>query len=95
MGATAQTIEVIAEKRRWRHNRHCNGNIDDSKDHPVDIYEDPAARFVTPIIERRKAEGAQAQNELWQAWLRRKQQDQAQGQDFYESHPGEDQNSNT
>ncbi len=69
----------------------------------MDIYEDLADRFVRPIIERHRevgraqgrAEAAQAQNELWHAWLQRKQQAEAQGLDFNEPPPGTDQNSNS
>ena len=65
----------------------------------MDIYEDLADRFVRPIIERHqkvgRAQGAQAQNELWQAWLQRKQQAEAQGLVFNEPPPGTDQNSNS
>ncbi len=67
------------------------------------IYEDLADRFVRPVIERHqkvgraqgRAEGAQAQNELWQAWLQRKEQAEAQELDFNEPPPGTDQNSNS
>ena len=58
------------------------------------IYQSLVNTFVKPVIERRKAEGARAQNELWQAWLRRKEQAEAQGLAFHEPHPGTDQNSN-
>ena len=42
-----------------------------------------------------RAEAARAQNELWHAWLRRKEQAEAQGLAFNEPHPGSDQNSNS
>ena len=72
------------------------------------IYEDLADRFVRPVIERHRevgraqgraearaeamAKAAQAQNELWHAWLRRREQAKAQGLVFYEPPPGADQN---
>ena len=59
------------------------------------IYQSLVNTFVKPIIERRQAEGARAQNELWHAWLRRKQQAEAQGIVFNEPHPGADQNHNS
>ncbi len=59
------------------------------------IYQSLVNTFVTPVIERRKAEGARAQNELSQALLRRKQQAEAQGLAFNEPHPRTDQNSNS
>ena len=63
--------------------------------YPMVVYQSLVNTFVTPVIERRKAEGARAQNELGQAWLGRKQQAEAQGLDFNEPHPGADQRSNS
>ena len=62
--------------------------------YPMVIYQSLVNTFVTPVIERHKAEGARAQNELWQAWLLRKQQADTQGLAFNEPPPGADRNSN-
>lgn len=39
-----------------------------------------------------RAEGMQAQNELWNAWLRRKEAAEAQGVEFTEPPPGTTEN---
>ena len=62
------------------------------------IYQSLVNRFVTPVIDRHiatgraqgRAEGAQAQDELWRDWLRRKQEAEAQGLEFNEPPPGTD-----
>ena len=67
------------------------------------VYQSLVNTFVKPVIERHQkvgraqgiAEGAQAQNELWHAWLRRKEQAEAQELEFNEPPPGTDQNSNS
>ena len=55
------------------------------------MYQSLANRFVRPVIERHVAEGhaqgAQAQNELWMAWLRRKEAAEADGMEFNEPPP--------
>ena len=61
------------------------------------IYQSLANRFVKPVIERHeargRAEGAKAQNELWNAWLQRKESAEAQGIEFNEPLPGTTENS--
>ena len=55
------------------------------------IYQSLFNRYVKPVIERHeakgRAEGAQVQNELWHAWLRRKEAAKAQGLEFNEPPP--------
>ena len=63
--------------------------------YPMVVYQSLVNTFVKPVIKRRQAEGARAQNELWHAWLQRKQQAEAQELDFNEPPPGTDQNSNS
>ncbi len=66
--------------------------------YPMVIYQSLVNRFVTPVIDRHiatgraqgRAEGAQAQDELWRDWLRRKQEAEAQGLEFNEPPPGTD-----
>lgn len=67
------------------------------------IYHSLVNWFVTPVMERHEArgraqghtEGAQLQNELWNAWLQRKEAAQAQGIEFNEPPPGATENSNS
>ena len=67
--------------------------------YPMVVYQSLVNTFVKPVIERHqkvgRAQGARAQNELWQAWLQRKQQAEAQGLPFNEPHPGAAQRSNS
>ena len=68
------------------------------------IYQSLVNQFVKPVIERHEArgraeghaqghtEGAQVQNGLWHAWLRRKEAAEAQGIEFNEPPPGTAQN---
>ena len=69
------------------------------------IYQSLVNRYVKPVIElheargraeghaQGRAQGAQVQNELWHAWLRRKQAAEAQGIEFNEPPPGTTENS--
>ena len=61
------------------------------------IYQSLANRFVKPVIERHeargRAQGVQAQNEIWIAWLQRKEAAEAQGIEFNEPPPGTTENS--
>ena len=67
------------------------------------IYQSLINTFVTPVIERHqavcraqgRAEGVQAQNELWQDWLQRKQQAEARELAFNQPLPEKDQDSNS
>ena len=56
------------------------------------IYQSLFNRYVRPVIERHeargRAEGMQAQNELWHAWLQRKEAAEAEGIEFNEPPPG-------
>ena len=64
------------------------------------IYQSLVNRYVWPVIERHEArgraeghaqghaEGMQAQNEIWNAWLQRKESAEAQGIEFNEPPPG-------
>ena len=64
------------------------------------IYQSLVNRYVIPVIERHKAEGrtegraegVQAQNELWNAWLQRKEAAEAEGIEFNEPRPGTTEN---
>ena len=59
------------------------------------IYQSLVNRYVRPVIERHeargraqgRAEGAQVQNDLWNAWLQRKEAAEAQGIEFNEPPP--------
>ena len=58
------------------------------------IYQSLVNRFVTPVIDRHiatgRAQGEQARDDLWRAWLQRKQEAEAQGLEFNEPPPGSD-----
>ena len=64
------------------------------------IYQSLFNRYVRPVIERHeargraqgRAEGMQAQNEIWNAWLQRKEAAEAQGIEFNEPPPGTTEN---
>ena len=69
------------------------------------IYQTLASKYLKPVIERHEArgqakgqaegrtEGAKAQNELWNAWLQRKEAAEAQAVEFNEPPPGISENS--
>lgn len=62
--------------------------------YPMVIYQSLVNRFVTPVIDRHiatgRAQGEQARDDLWRAWLQRKQEAEAQGLEFNEPPPGTD-----
>ena len=45
------------------------------------------AKYVTPLIERRRAEGRAEANDNWRAWLRRRQEAEERGEPFNEPEP--------
>ena len=65
------------------------------------IYQSLVNRYVWPVIERHEArgearghaKGVQVQNDLWNAWLQRKEAAEAQGIEFNEPTPGTTENS--
>ena len=45
------------------------------------------AKYVTPLIERRRAEGRAEANDNWREWNRRRQEAEARGEEFNEPEP--------
>ncbi len=56
----------------------------------MSLYQAMVNRYVTPVIERRRAEGRAERDAQWQEWLQRRADAESKGQPFYEALPGAD-----
>ena len=54
----------------------------------MSLYQAMVNRYVTPVIERHRAEGRAERDVQWQGWLQRRADAESKGQPFDEPPPG-------